>query len=210
MFQIPNNIKSIDPKNLYSESSVLHSAYTTGMIHDLFNISNTNFLIPTISGRMSSKNFDFNILNKKTLEKNRIEVKNSQIEIDAGYETNNELIIIEAKNFKSEDFIIRQLYYPYRLWKSKVDKKIIPVFLNYSNDVFSFYVYNFNNIEDYNSLELIESKRYKISSEEIFEEDIIHILKNVKIKNEPSIPFPQADDFEKIIDLLGVLNDSEL
>lgn len=209
-FQIPENIKSIDPKNLYSESSVLHSAYATGMIHDLFNITNNNFLIPTISGRMSSKDFNFNILNKKTGKKNKIGVKNSQIEIDAGYETNNELIIIEAKNFKSEDFIIRQLYYPYRLWKSKIVKKVIPVFLNYSNDVFSFYIYNFNNIEDYNSLELIESKKYRISTREILEEDIREILKTTIVKQEPNIPFPQADDFEKVVDLLTALNDSEL
>lgn len=209
-FQIPENIKSIDPKNLYSESSVLHSAYATGMIHDLFNITNNNFLIPTISGRMSSKDFNFNILNKKTGKKNKIVVKNSQIEIDAGYETNNELIIIEAKNFKSEDFIIRQLYYPYRLWKSKIVKKVIPVFLNYSNDVFSFYIYNFNNIEDYNSLELIESKKYRISTREILEEDIREILKTTIVKQEPNIPFPQADDFEKVVDLLTALNDSEL
>ena len=66
-FQIPNNIKSIDPKNLYSETSVLHSAYATGMLHDLFNIENNDFLIPTISGRMSSKNFEK--LSESTIER---------------------------------------------------------------------------------------------------------------------------------------------
>ncbi len=209
-FQIPNNIKSIDPKNLYSETSVLHSAYATGMLHDLFNIENNDFLIPTISGRMSSKNFEFNIINQKSGKKDRIEVNNSQIEIDAGYESKNELIIIEAKNFKSEDFVIRQLYYPYRLWKSKIDKKVIPVFLNYSNDIFSFYVYEFETLEDYNSLKLIDLMRYKISSNEILEKDIVNILKTTTIKQEPNIPFPQANDFEKVVDLLGFLNDSEL
>ena len=42
-----------------------------------------------------------------------IKVNNSQIEIDGGYEGAESLTIIEAKNNIADDFIVRQLYYPY-------------------------------------------------------------------------------------------------
>ena len=47
---------------------------------------------PTVSGRMSSSSFDFNI---KTLKSNlNIVVNNSQIEIEGGYEGVNSLSLI--------------------------------------------------------------------------------------------------------------------
>ena len=73
-------------------------------------------LKPTISGRMSSSSFHFKI---NTFKNNSlaVNVENSQIEIDEGYEGMHSLNLVEAKNFISDDFLIRQLFYPYRLWK---------------------------------------------------------------------------------------------
>ena len=48
-----------------------------------------------------------------------IEVHNSQIEIDAGYEGLQKLALIEAKRDLSIDFLVRQLYYPFRTWKDR-------------------------------------------------------------------------------------------
>ena len=33
------------------------------------------------------------------------------------------MVLIEAKNQQPEDFIIRQLYYPYKYWNDKVKKE---------------------------------------------------------------------------------------
>ena len=49
-------------------------------------------------------------------------VDSAQIEIDAAYEGEEFLSIFEAKMNISDDFIIRQLYYPYRTW---INKKLI-------------------------------------------------------------------------------------
>ena len=202
---LPIHIESIDYNNLYSESASLNCAYLSGIIDDVAGEDT----LPTVSGRMSSGQFDFNIRNVVRGNTYPIRITNSQVEIDGGYESLNKLVLLEAKNFTSDDFLIRQLYYPYRLWQNKVNKEVIPVFLTYSNDVFSFFIYRFNNILEYNSLELVEQRNYIIAPESINLDDIYEILQNVQIVHEPEVPFPQADTFTRVIDLLGLLMDNE-
>lgn len=204
--EFPLNIESIDPTNIYSESAALHCAYITGIISDVVEES----VLPTLSGRMSSSIFNFSIKSHKKDNAYNIVVENSQCEIDGGYEGESKLAIIEAKNFTVDDFLIRQLYYPYRLWSKKTSKEVVPIFMTYSNDIFSFFIYRFDNIEEYNSLTLVKQKNYIIGQENIRLEDLIEILEQVEIVDEPKIPFPQADKFERVVDLLGLLMESEL
>lgn len=158
-FSLPPMINSIDTSNIYSESAALNCAFVSGVISDILG----EYVLPTVSGRMSTSEFGFNV-DTYGNGKFSIEVKNSQCEIDGGYEGKTKLAIIEAKNTMSNDFLIRQLYYPYRLWKNKLmDKEIIPIFMTYSDDLYSFFIYKFNNEYDYNSIELIEQRNYRIS-----------------------------------------------
>jgi Domain of unknown function (DUF6997) len=121
------------------------------------------------------------------------------------------LLLVEAKNHLPKDFLIRQIYYPYRLWRNRVSKKVVSVFMTYSNDEFRFFEYDFLIPEDYNSLQLIRQKKYRIAAEDITISDIKSILDNVELTQEPKVPFPQADKFERVIDLMGLLVDkSEL
>lgn len=205
--QLPCGIESIDSSNIYSEAAALNCAYSSGMINDFLE---EDYVLPTVSGRMSSQAFNFNIRNIQTNNQVPVSVANSQIEIDGGYEGINKLMLIEAKNSISSDFLIRQLYYPYRLWDSKINKEIVPVFMIYSNDIFSFYEFKFVDPENYNSLILIKQKNYIIAPEEISLQDIYNILNRVKIINEPTISFPQADSFERVINLLEMLMEKDL
>jgi hypothetical protein len=197
----PNWIQSIDYNDLTSESAVLNCAQVTGILQDVLGED----LELTISGRMSSSKFDFKIQSINNTYMN-ISNENSQCEIDGGYESINKLMLIEAKNFTTKDFLIRQIYYPYRLWENKVKKEIVPVFLTYSNNIFSFFIYRFRDPNIYNSLELIEQKNYIIEEDEIDISDILQVYNNVTFVPEPEIPFPQADTFERVIDLLGILS----
>jgi len=201
----PNDITTIDPTNLYSESSALHCAYVTGMIDDV--IGESSF--QTISGRMSSKEFDFNIKTKQG-NSHLVSIKNSQVEIDGGYESKSQFMLVEAKNEKVEDFLVRQLYYPYRLWQAKINKEVIPIFFTYSNDIFSFFIYKFVDPNSYNSIQLIEQKDYILSHEKLELTDIVYCFHNVKVILEPAIPFPQADSFPRIVDLLGLLFEKDI
>lgn len=204
----PTYIKSIDYKNITSESTALNCAYVSSIISDFMDEQG---LVPAVSGRMSSLNFKFKIDKIKSNEDILVNVLNSQIEIDGGYEGYKSLGLIEAKNSLSEDFLIRQLYYPYRLWSSKIDKKVRPIFMTYSNDIFTFYEYEFKDPLNYNSLVLIKQKNYLIDQNKVSLEDIIDILHNTTIVEEPlDIPSPQANSFKRIINLCEELKKKDL
>jgi hypothetical protein len=197
--QFPENIQTLNPINIYSEAASILCAYNAGIIKDLLGQE----VFFTVSGRMSTGKFDYLINNTELNTPCMISVDSSQCEIDGGFEGDDIFAIIEAKNQDVDDFLIRQLYYPYRLWKSKTDKQVIPIFLSYSNDIFSFYIYKFKDDNNYNSIELVEQKRYQIGSNDIELKDITDMLERVKIIPEPErVPFPQANVFARVVDLL--------
>ncbi len=200
----PNYLESIDFNNITSESTALNCAYVSGIIEDFVQEE----LKPTVSGRMSSQSFNFKINSRKSLL--NIDVNNSQIEIDGGYEGIESLNLIEAKNSISKDFLIRQVFYPYKLWKNKVSKKVRPLFLTYSNGIFHFKEYVFEDPTHYNSIKLIREKKYAIRDGAINLEFIQKTLNQIKIVKEPSIPFPQADSFERVINLCELLNENKV
>lgn len=202
---LPEWIEGIRASDLYSESACLNCAYASGMLDDLCG----GRTLPAVSGRMSSDAFKFRIKSANPEKYQEIEVKNSQVEIDGGYESENALILIEAKNYSADDFLIRQLYYPYRLWKSKIRKPVIPVFMTFSNDIFSFFVYEFQDAGTYNSIRLMEQRNYIIAPEPISLEDIHHVLISSEVEPEPEVPFPQCNNFYRIVDLLGLLADKK-
>ena len=201
-------LETIDYTNLYSESSALLFAYNSGIIADVMNSSSIHF---TVNGRMSSGSFKYNINNLKNPSiSNTIQVLNSQIEIDAGYESADMFCICEAKNIAVNELLIRQLYYPYRLWTSKIKKPVVPMFMVYSNDIFHTFVYEFTDINHYNSLRLREHRAYTFADESILLSDIVDIYKSITPVKEPDITFPQANSFARIVDLLSVLYERSL
>ncbi|BAY37116.1 hypothetical protein NIES2111_14510 [Nostoc sp. NIES-2111] len=209
--EFPKGIETIDYTNLYSESSALSCAFNTGIINDLINDEDTFYY--TVYGRMSTGKFTFKI--NSVLDDNRynIEVNNSQCEVDAGFESEKYFLLLEAKLYDVDDFLVRQLYYPYRLWSNKIpNKEVVPVLMTYSNssNTFSFFIYRFDNPENYNSIKLVEQKNYIIAPETITHEDVSEIFSKTTIVSEPNVPFPQANKFERIIDLLTILLDKEL
>lgn len=201
--QLPSYIETIDPDNIYSESNALNVALLSGMIEDA--IGET--VVETIQGKMRANGFSFIIEGENKTEK--ITIEKPAMEIDGGYEGKNNVVLIEAKNCLPDDFIIRQLYYPYRHWIEKVNKKIIPIFLCYENGIYNFFIYEFENISNYNSLNLVSVKRYIISnqSSEEIKQKIFDNVELIADKSQKVIPFPQADSFTKIIGILDLIED---
>lgn len=205
--EIPD-LQTLDYTNLYSEASALLFAYNSGIIQDIMGSDKIAF---TVNGRMSSGSFDYYINNSVNAENHiPISIRNTQVEIDAGYESPEAFCICEAKNIASEELLIRQLFYPYRLWKGKIDKPIIPVFIVFSNDIFHVFQYGFSESNYYNSIELKQHKAYTFTDDEITLTEIIQLWKSITPKTEPNITFPQADSFERVIDLLSVLYEKGL
>lgn len=202
----PEYIQSLDYNNITSEALAINCAYITQILE---NFLDEEALVPTINGKMGSGNFEFKInKNEGKNEYVNVTVQNSRIEIDGGFEGVNSLALIEAKNVISDDFMVRQLYYPYRLWKSKINKPVRPIYMVYSNGIFNVYEYKFENDEDYSSIKLVKSKKYSIEDTDIEIADIENIFNNIKsYTKEPRIAFPQADSFERVINLCELLSE---
>lgn len=201
---IPSHIQSLLPQYIISETIALNCANACGLLNDFLEDETLN---ETVNGRMSSGNFTFQINSKRGIQE--ISVNNSQVEIDGAFEGNKFLSLFEAKNEISDDFLIRQLYYPYRIWVERLTKPIKPIFLVFSNGIFHFYEYHFEDPKNYNSLVLIKQKNYAIETR-ITKEDIKNIIQTVEIIPEPTISFPQADKMTRIINLMELLYDKPM
>ena len=201
---IPAHIQSMMPQFLVSEAIALNCASACGILEDFLE---DDVLVPTVSGRMSSGKFDFKI--DTAFGTRDVSVSNSQIEIDAAYEGINYLSLFEAKRDLSDDFLVRQLYYPFRAWSNRVTKLIKPVFLVFSNGVYNLYQYQFDDPQNYNSLRLIKQKNYAIATN-IYLSDIEKLLETVPEIREPEISFPQADSMSRIINLIELLHEKPM
>lgn len=205
---LPDYISTIDYNNITSEAISLNAAYISGMLEDIIGEP----VVPTISGRMGTGEFKYQILlnDQNSFD---INVENSQMEIDGSYEGISKFVILEAKNHYMKDFIIRQLYYPYKVWKSNTNKEIIPIMLIKHDNIFNFFVYSFENENDYNSIKLKEIKRYILDEpyNPIEVSDIMSVMENIEFAIESSdVPFPQANTFNIVLDLLGQLNGQDM
>ncbi|MCZ9311870.1 MAG: hypothetical protein O0V67_00690 [Methanocorpusculum sp.] len=205
-FSFPQNIQSIDPYNIFSEIVAINCALLSGILYDFLE---EDELFPTVSGRMGSHSFSFFISTAKGEHQILVGVDKSQIEIDAAFEGVESLALIEAKCDLSKDFLVRQIYYPFRLWNEKISKKVRPIFLVYSNSIFSLYEYTFEDPANYNSLRLVKQKHYSIEDMEIEITDIQNICNTIRTIPEPDIPFPQADNFKRVINLCELLSHKE-
>lgn len=206
-FEFPQNLVSLDYQDITSETSAINCAYISGILEDFLEEEELFF---TVAGRMSSGAFEFHIDGSSNSRAASIslDVKNAQVEIDAGFESLNNLSIIEAKNSIPYSFIIRQLFYPYRLWSNKISKPIRTIFLTYANRIFHLYEYKFVNLHHYNSLELQKDQRYSLEPNDIELRNIENILESIQPIEEPECPFPQANSFDRIIDLCEHLHRS--
>ncbi len=206
--------ESIDINNINSEANAINVLILSGILDDFLQ---TTPNVSTFNGRMGTGKFDF-MVNCFSDTQKHIEVNNAQCEIDGGFENDDSVIIIEAKNVVHEDFHIRQLYYPYRLWKSKVSKPIRLVFSIYSNKIYRLFEYRFNDLNDFSSIELVQTKNYSLQDTRITLEDLISVRQNTLITTNDSqdcatketTPFIQADSLDKVISLLENLYDNPL
>lgn len=202
--EFPTFLESLDYRDITSEATAINCAFVSKILNDFTNEDN---LMPTVSGRMSSSSFNFAINSPTGLF--NVNVGNSQVEIDGGYEGDTSLNLIEAKNYISDDFLVRQLYYPFKLWSGKIQKRVRPIFLTYSNGVFHLREYEFSNADLYNSLVLVRHRKYVVQEGSFNLEVLSQIIDTTKTVAEPQIPFPQADSFERVINLCELLKQKE-
>lgn len=203
-FRKPANPSSFDINNITTEKQALIAADLSGITEDFLQDASIR---EGDSSRESSKAFDFFIKNTKEHGYNKISVKNAQIEIDRSYEGEKSLYIFEAKKTVNDTFLVRQLYYPYRTFNiiSGGNKDIKLVYFIYANKIFYFFEFKVAQMEYYNSLQLIKKKIYTFEDAEISRPIIEDYLDRTEPVKEPEIPFPQADNFQRVIELTETL-----
>ncbi|RKZ25921.1 hypothetical protein DRQ29_05605 [bacterium] len=136
-----------------SEMQHIDFAYASSLIRSFMN---DDSLVLTIRGRKYTPEFSFYV------GKQRITAKSVQTEVDAGYEGRHQVVLVEVKNSSVTNTIIRQLYYPFRQWQEYTSKKVIPIFFEKNNSEYCIWQFEFKDIEDYNSVNLVRAEKFKI------------------------------------------------
>lgn len=207
VFPLPEHIQTITPETITSEAVALNAAYSAGIIQHFVG---DDHLLPTISGRGGSGQFVFNIdphEQSDITEPYSVNVENAQVEIDAGYEGEGVLVLIEAKLNLFENFIMRQLYYPYRTWEQRTRKKVATVFLTYSNGIFTLSEYEWADKHNYSAGQLTRTRNYTLTPPTITGEDVEGLFSTPQRETPPrNVPFPQADALWRVINLCELLN----
>jgi len=173
-----------------SESQVLDMALVSGMLAQFLGEEQ---LYLTIRGRLRAPRFAYDFGAR------RLEVDGVQVEADAGVE-GERLYLIEAKLGRRDNFHVRQLYYPYRMWRASCAKPVLPVFCCHSDRVFHFWLYDFDPPENYHGLRLQKAASYTLE-EELGTPTLSNLLAAYSPAPLPAVPFPQADRLERVIDL---------
>lgn len=174
-----------------SEMQYLDYSFNAGALEAAVGISP---LYQSIRGREYSRQFKFFV--NKTL----LNVSSIQLEVDSGLEGEDSIVLLEAKMDIPEDFIIRQLFYPYNHFRLVSPKKrIVPVFFTYSpkGQMYKFWIYGFTDPENYNSIQLKETKAITISTAQEISLADIKPTGMVKYKH----LIPQANDLNKVVEL---------
>jgi hypothetical protein len=185
-----------------NESQALDFAFISSLLRTFTRDTGINLVI---RGRNFSGSFQFDLPHIN----HRVDVSSVQIEVDGGYESKEAIYLIEAKTGRRKDFNIRQLYYPYLEWTTRVAagsrKRVVPIFFYITNGKFYFFEFRFNRA--FGDLEVQRAEAYSINEPVIAKIDLAAVVGNTPDEGEPQdIPFPQADDLDKIVDLLAYLD----
>jgi hypothetical protein len=193
---IPDNLLSLDPFNIRSESAALDLAALSGMLDSVFQEKSRL----TLRGRLRGElNFSLGAVT--------YDVDGVQIEVDGGYEGAQALHIIEAKIGYSNNINIRQLLYPQRYWEMLLaGKKAVKSYIFYlQDDLFRFIPYIYDGCIGYADHEHEQVFRFQEPKRGFSLYTITVDLTQINA----TVPFPQADRFELLHTMLLLLGENE-
>ncbi len=206
---LPSRVKSVSfredlltlsPTSISSESSALDIAFISGILNEVFQEETTL----TVRGRFrSGLPFDF------ALDGVTYPVNGVQIEVDGGYEGRGSINLVEAKIGSRDNINVRQLLYPELYWRKRAGsrKPIRTYIFYYQEPYFRFipFVAEGDRFRADHSRErafVVEEKMevfdlYAVEARE--RDDLVNL----------AAPFPQADNFDKVLAMLTAIDDQE-
>jgi hypothetical protein len=204
---LPTWIESIRTDEITGEGALINAADLSGIFEDFFGEP----IFPTIAGKGRTGSFDFQV-SRFDGSREDLQVRNAQIEVDAGFEGEEFLYLVEAKRHIAFDFNVRQLYYPFRTWERRVKKSVKTIYITWANGIFDLSEYEFLDKNDYSSITLVKNARYTLDKFDLELQDLIdHASKSyspISGTQFSKVPFPQADDCERLVDLIDYLGNS--
>lgn len=176
-----------------SESQYIDQAFNEGLLAEFLGIEGP--LLQTIRGREYTGQFRFSLAGVE------VAVESVQIEVDSGYESLRDIVLVEAKIGVPRHFNVRQLYYPYRHFSLLApQKRIRTVFLGYDipTSAYHLYEYGFPRPNDPLSVQQQKCSVYRIAVQPRL---TIYDLLDRRFETSNDI-VPQADDLNKVYELL--------
>jgi hypothetical protein len=176
-----------------SESQYIDQAFNEGLLAEFLGIE--GLLLQTIRGREYTGQFRFSFSDVE------VAVESVQIEVDSGYESLRDIVLVEAKIGVPRHFNVRQLYYPYRHFSLLAPhKRVRTVFLSYDipTSAYHLYEYGFPRPGDPLSVQQQKCSVYRIAAQPRL---TIYDLLDHRFETSNDI-VPQADDLNKVFELL--------
>ena len=161
-------------------------------------------------GKVVMKTLDFSV-SKHGGETVRFVGSGMQIELDAVFENDQQMLLVEAKIGRPSDFNIRQLYFPYRHFREKTEKVIRPILMVYSRGVFEFIEFQFADPQNMSSFEIVRTQVVAVLAPDSPLENLKAIAKNpITVFGAEGVTFPQANDFDKVIEVARIASANPL
>lgn len=173
------------------ENRFLLHAYHTGL---LSHFAGTPSLYQTVSGKMGTGTFAFRVDGSPELKVHR-----AGMELDAGFESSESILLFEGKATPRSDFLVRQLYYPYRTFREWTPHKAVRSFFFVAEPettTYSLWEYEWTDEADYESIRCRRTGRFRLEEEAAPGDWLANVVPD------PTIDLvPQADDLEKVVEL---------
>lgn len=183
-----------------SEMQHLDYCYNIGLFEKFAGVAG---LRQTIRGRKRMPSIEFSVGNSAPI---RVQA-GVQVEVDSGCEGRADIVLIEGKSGQPADFIVRQLFFPYRKWRHEIPQKRIRPWFFCSHEVagrrlYRFWEYAFTDDAQYQSLTLrrgeaffIEPRRDRLTVEELLR---THAARRA---DAGLWDVPQADSFWRVAEM---------
>jgi hypothetical protein len=187
----PIGTNYLDPER--SEGSAISYAWNTGIIS---HVTGQTSLLLGPPGRFALDPFDFRIDGSVQLHQ-----EGAQAEIDGFFYSSHSACLMEFKARECTDFLVRQLYYPYRHWSGRAAKynwgAVRPFFVDFNPDplTFRFFEYGFVDPTDYESIRLVSARGLRIKGTT----RPLRGLLDVPPDSSLASLTPQADNIERVL-----------
>jgi len=181
-----------------SECDAVDLAFVSGLLESF---CQTSQLTLTKRGRFGSDKFPV-VLPGCGEE---IWIESAQIEVDSVYESADTIVLIEAKMGFHKEFHQRQLYYPFIWLSSRTEKRIVPILLCYSNG--EYQLNEFRMGQQFGDASLVRQQHFVLGKYSIAPGNLDEMVASSSPPYEVSGAFPQADDLDKVVDIVRLAHD---